>query len=155
MAQQFNGRNVFQKFDGQKATLYFNNDFGFGIGSMEVRLYETGTRTYAQYDGAGYVSYKKKGARTVRGMVFTYKPWMVALEGWGLPKFDNWRAPQKNGEVVTQRGKYSSCDERWEQMGDLFVADVQGQTGAKLLADFRYTKGFNPHDRFTPVAVQS
>lgn len=137
------------QFDGDKVTIYFTNDFGFGIGSLEARLYETGTKQYAQYANAAYCRYKKKGARTKRGMIASgYRPWLVILEGWGLPKFDNWQPPQDDGAVITQKGKFMGCDERWEMAGDIFVADVVGKTGAETVADYRHTHGFNAHDRF-------
>ena len=135
--------------DGQKVTIYVNNDMGFGLGTVEARLFKTGTKKYAQYDNAAYCQYKPKGARKMRGMVATYKPWLVVLEGWGLPKFNNWDPPKSGAGVETQSGKFSTCDDRWELSGDIFVADVVSQTGAKVVADYRYTHGFNTHDRYS------
>lgn len=137
------------RFNGKKVTIYFNTSAGFGLGTVEARLYETGTKKYAQYQNAPYAQYKPKGARKMRGMVVTYQPWMVILEGWGLPKFNNWQAPKDHGDgVTTQKGKFMGCDERWEMAGDIFIADVVGKTGAAVVADYRYTQGFSAHDSF-------
>lgn len=131
----------------RKATMYWQGELMPGVKKLEVHLVDVGTGKYAQYDNAPYCVFRPKRARKDRKLQLSSRPWLVVVEGWGHPDFDNWQAPQLGNVpgVVVREMKYSFCDERWDQDGDKFV-DALKAGGAQVVADYRHTQGFNPYN---------
>lgn len=129
-----------------KVTMYYQSEWLPGIKKIEVHLVDVGARKYAQYDNAPYCRYRPKRARKDRELQLAFQPWLVVVEGWGHPDFENWQAPRPGHVrgVVLQEMKYSMCDERWARDGDGFVEALKA-AGVRVVADFRHTQGFNSY----------
>ena len=129
----------------QKVTIY--SDGIFGMRKVEAKLVAHGTRKYAQYDNAPYVHFLPKRARKVRGIQGSYQPYILVLDGWGHPDLNNCKPAQQCGVsgLIAQAGKYSMCDPRWNTDADGKLDAYVAETNTAIVADYRHTKGFNPH----------
>ena len=119
----------------QKVTIYVTSEFFGSVQSREGYLIEHGTKKYAQYSNAPYVQYIPKGKRKIVGFVKGYKPYLLIVNGWNLPKsqgmFENSITNKDN--VTIKKSTYSCFDDRYKsdfdviinQYKHLFVADYR------------------------------
>lgn len=132
------------KLHTQASTIYYKG--GYGMAKIECRelLIETGP--YAQYEQAVFVTFIPKGSRKPRAFVQTYQPSLVALVGHGHLDPDDPMLPLREvGDGVSvSRGRYLSCDPRWNSDFDAKLATYLGARGIALVADFR---GHNASER--------
>jgi hypothetical protein len=118
-----------------RCTIYFRHDMGMGVTKVECRSAEWGEVSYAQYDNAVAVRFVPKGKQRTRGIVETFQPECIILDGWGHPdpdpKEDESTRREGNG-VSSVRCKYSSSDPRWmsalrtKLAGRAVLRDFQG-----------------------------
>lgn len=92
-----------------KATIYYQTDFGFGVSKREVKNLEIKEGKYAQYDKALHFRYVPKGKRKLRGFVKTDNDFVVVLEGWGHPEPTDGFAKEKESEtgITTQSSRHT------------------------------------------------
>lgn len=110
-----------------KVTIYLSSEFGMGHSAIEGHLLEHGTRKFAQYDDAPYVTFTPKRCRKKRTVQQSYKPSLLIVSGWG----------KITGLGTVSHGKYRSCDPRWQADFDAWV-DGQIASGAvEVVADYR------------------
>jgi hypothetical protein len=115
----------------------------FGVERIEAKLVAHGRKKYAQYDNAPFVKYVPKGKRTPKGIIGTFKPFILILSGHGHPSpASGMTAPEVSdtGFTVTQ-SRYSSFDPRYEVE---FNEMIDGYLASKpdcLIADYRHTSG--------------
>ena len=132
----------------EKVTVYVASEFGLGIKKIEATKLSIEVRPYAQYLTGIVVELLPKRMRRMRGFVQSYRPSLVVLEGWNHPDPDGMWDPstvKTDGDVTTQRARYSACDERWQTDFDAKI-DAYIANGATVLYDFRK---HNPNRRET------
>lgn len=118
----------------EKVTIYYGGIMG--ISSVEAKLVEHGTRKWAQYAAAPYATFIPKRARKARTIQQSRNPNLLIVKGWNQPKpdgiYDEATTEVRNG-FVCQRGRYASCDPRWQSDFDAMMAaqDVE------IIADYR------------------
>lgn len=132
-----------------KATLFTRHEMFGNIIKLEVKdlVIETGVK-YAQYDNAVKVTFVPKGKRSRRGMMLTYKPDLIVLEGWGHSiEPDGFMNPVGivEGPVTVTRSRYSSHDAGWQRDFEAKLNKYLAEKGLTIAADFR---GHNSHERF-------
>lgn len=123
-----------------KATMYVRSEFGMGVKKVEVTRLTVEVKPYAQYERGIHATFLPKRMRKLRGLTQAYGPSLVVLEGWGHPDPDGMWDPatlKSDGEVTTQRARYSACDPRWQSDFDAMLEGYVERSGAKVLYDFR------------------
>lgn len=135
----------------EKATVYYASMLG--VRKIEGRLVDFGTRKYAQYDNAPFVSIIPKRKRKARCVSGDYEPYILLLKGHGHPDLDVYEPaePSTTPGVMVRRAKYSACDPQWGRDADTKLDHYIETSGVEVLADYRSTKGFNSHNRFQGV----
>ncbi len=135
--------NGYCYFD-RKVTIYTKSGFG-DIVKWEARLREVETgRSYAQYNNAVKVSFTLKKKRKLTGMMLTYAPYMVIVDGWNNPEPEDMFAnfSESNGTTV-YKSKYACFDDRYCTDFDKIID--KGEGFGDIILDIRHTKGFNAH----------
>lgn len=136
------------KKDNNLVTIYSSGMLG--INKVEAKLVDHGTKKYAQYDNAPYVRFIPTRKRKVRGIQDGYKPYILILKGQGHPDLETWKpATEPTPGVIVREALYSMCDARWDTDADTKLDAYIAESGAEVIADYRHTKGFNSHDRFS------
>lgn len=130
-----------------KATIYTDSEFMGNIIKYEAReLLEHGTKRYAQYGNSPFVTWIPEGKRKPVGIVKSYQPTVLILEGVGHPEPDKMFADAPfTGNVLVQEAKYASFDEGWEKDFDAMVDKYIAENNVKVIADYRHTKGFSSY----------
>lgn len=97
-----------------KVTIFWKTEFFGNIASAEVTLIDHGTRPYAQYSAAPFVTFKKKGGRKAYGIQQTYKPFICIVEGWNLDvkPDDGYKTVSCENGVTVKKSTYMSFDDR-------------------------------------------
>lgn len=97
-----------------KATIFWKTEFFGNIASAEVTVIEHGTRKYAQYTNAPFVTFKKKGGRKAYGIQQTYKPFICIVPGWNLDigADDGYETVSSDNGVTVKKSRYMSFDDR-------------------------------------------
>lgn len=125
----------------KKVTIYTRSGLG-NITAIEAKLIDHGTTSYAQYDSVPFATFIPKRARKARTIRQGFRPDMVIVAGWNQPQPPSaFCAPEVQGPVTVSRGRYASCDPRWQSDFDTMLASTE----VEILADFR---GHNSHNRF-------
>lgn len=132
------------KQKANQITVYWPGSFFGSINKTEGTLIEHGTKEYAQYKNAPFVTMvpaKKRKPVVIRK---DYKPFILVLAGTGHPEpQDMFVAGESNGLGVTSRiSKYSSFDDRWETDFDQMIDKYIEEKKPVIVADYRHTKGF-------------
>ena len=124
----------------EKVTVYYQSENfgGFGIRAVECFLLEHGTRKYAQYANAPYVTFIPKGKRKARQILLTYQPYLVIVEGWGHPSVELFEKVSENSEVSVSKSRYSSFSPEWANDNDQLIKE----NNLKIVADYRHSSGF-------------
>lgn len=121
-----------------KGTLYLRGEFMGNIHKIEARdiMIETGVK-YAQYDNAIRVTWTPKGARRARGTVLTYRPFCVALDGWGHLDPDSMfgKATETETGVLVSHGRHSACSGGWQSDFLVQLAVYLETSGASIAYD--------------------
>lgn len=131
-----------------KATIYTDSEFMGNIMKHEAKeLIEHGTKKYAQYNKAPFVKWIPLGKRKPVGITKSgSSPMLLILEGVGHPNPESmWGEGKKVGDATVTEVKYASFDDRWEKDFDTMIDKYIAESGAKVIADYRHTKGFNSH----------
>jgi hypothetical protein len=68
----------------RRVTVYFMGGFGGSV-RAEASAFAHSVGPYAQHKSAVHYSLVRKGERRTRGLVQTYMPSLVVLDGWGHP----------------------------------------------------------------------
>lgn len=129
-----------------QVTIYSASEFMGNINRYEGTLIEHGAGPYAQYKNAPFVTFVPKKKRNAVKIRKGYKPFLLILEGTGHPE-----PPSMFGEAIVtlpvagemKESKYSSFDDRWETDFDAMIDKYIAESGTKVIADYRHTKGFN------------
>jgi hypothetical protein len=134
-------------FKAKKATLYYRGGFGATI-RQEVREVRVSRRPWAQYESAVICESLAPRKRKWNNTVHSYQPYLVVLEGWGHPDpASPWTNTQVGNGVITQQGRYSYCDERWDTDFDAELARyLEANPQVKVLGDYRHTQGCDTRD---------
>ncbi len=123
-----------------RVTIYRQSDMLGIIVKYEARSCDIVRRPYAQYSSAIQVRFVKKGGRTERGFVETYKPRLLVLEGWGHPEpaglFDGGKTTEFEGGSFSQ-AKHMAFDGGYAADFDSMIAKHIADTGAKVAFDAR------------------
>lgn len=133
------------KGKGIKVTVYTTGMFG--ISTREGWLTKTATEPWAQYRDVPFIHFRKKRARKVlcvRGAGF--RCYMLVVEGWGHPKFENFHEEEESGVpgIVIRTGKHTGCSNGWATDFDKFVNSRIESGDLEVVADYRY---HDTHDR--------
>lgn len=132
------------KNEKQKITIYKSGSFG--ISKIEANLVEIGKRDYAQYKDCVYIKYVRKGKRNPEGIILTYAPYMVVIEGHGHISPADPFGPVKvnqyeSGSVEVKQTRFSCFDERYKSEFDQVISEyIQDK---KVLIDVRNTINSN------------
>jgi hypothetical protein len=131
----------------QLVTIYRQSEFFGNFIKHEGKLIEHGSRPYAQYKNAPFVSFIPKGKRNPIKFVKTHNPMILVIEGHGHPTpeelFSVIVSKDANAKVST--AKYSSFDHRYNTDFDSFMDSYIEKSSAKVVADYRFTKGFSSY----------
>ncbi|CTQ45718.1 hypothetical protein [Roseibium aggregatum] len=134
---------------GIKATLITKG----GLGNVVVKhvwLLRHSREKWAQYNSAVKISYVRKGARKARGMVYSYAPYVILIDGWqDIPSQAIFGAskPGNTPNVTVSSARYSSFDEGWSRDFESAI-DL---SKFKVLADFRDINTYNAEEAYEPV----
>lgn len=142
----------------RNVTLYFHGETFGAIHKVEARAYHLQTGAYAQYANAVECFFVPRNARNPRGMVQTYKPSLLILDGWDHPDTLSMFEPERAGNtpgVTVRRSRFSAFAPEWRKIFDtmiaLHISGENGVPGAKVIADYR---GHNSHEvSAAPVAA--
>ena len=128
-------------------TLYYRGGLG-SIVKVEARSFGHTLRRYAQYPSAIAYRYVPKGKRAPRSGGQDYAPSLLVLEGHGHPDPDDAYLPAVKGSdgATSARGRYTSCDPRWQSDFDAKIDAYLASSGVKVVCDFR------KHDPMAPAA---
>ena len=129
-------------------TVYWTGEFFGSVIKKEGTLIEHGTRKYAQYNNAPFV--KMIPARKRNGVMIAkeYNPFILVLEGVGHPEPEGmWKSSQPVNGVTVTESRYSSFDDRWVTDFDKMIDAYVAENKVKVIADYRYTKGFSSHSK--------
>lgn len=128
----------------KQVTIYSDSEFGGCINKYEGKLIEFGTRPYAQYKKTPYVTFIPTRKRYPRQILKGYKPFILILDGVGHPQPPSaFNEPVIHGLVTVYKSKYLSFDERYDTDFDTMIDKYIVESGARVIADYRHTKGFN------------
>ena len=125
-------------FRAAKATIAYQGAFSYS--TMHVRDVECEAVEYAQYTNAVRVTFIKKGARKRTGMVLTYEPSMVIIDGHVEIDIPKTMGAEDASGCSMSRGM--SCDPMWAKEFDAALK----ASGHKVLKDYR---GHNAHSKFS------
>lgn len=67
-------------------TMYIAGEFFGNIQKLECKLVAHGTKKYAQYNNAPFVNFIPKGKRSLRGVIKSFQPYILILDGTGHPE---------------------------------------------------------------------
>jgi hypothetical protein len=127
------------KMNNEKVTIYLTGDFMGCPHAIESYLIEHGTTNYAQYNNVPYVHFKPKGKRNALRHCKGFHPFILILEGWGLPPPpDMFSAPEVQDGMTIRSGKYPCFDERYITDFNKFIDPLLKEH--KIIADYRYKK---------------
>lgn len=122
-------------------TVYMSG--AFGVTKYEGTLLEFGTRKYAQYEKAPFVTMVPKGKRKPIVIQKTYRPYIVILDGIGHPEMSEvFSVVSETKDMLVRTTRYSSFSEDWIKESDIAIDAYIEKVEAKVIADFRYTKAF-------------
>jgi hypothetical protein len=113
--------------------------------TSELRKIECRTLTievgpYAQHENGITVRFLQKGKRNERQFSQSYRADVVVLDGHGHMEPDGAFLPENisaTPSVVVQRGRYMSCDPRWQGDFDAKLAAYLDASKATVAADLR------------------
>lgn len=123
----------------RRVTVYVRGMMG-NIQRIEASAFSAEVGKCAQYSSAVHFAFIPKGKRNVRSSVETSRPSLLVLDGWGHPAPDSMFLPEEptaDPEVSIQRGRYRSCDSRWQSDFDTMIDAYVAQSGAKVVSDYR------------------
>jgi hypothetical protein len=122
-------------------TIYQTAGF-MGVQKYEGKLVDFGTKKYAQYDNAPFISYIPKGKRKAIGFIKTYQPYIVVIEGHNhLDTLDAFKAPVITPGLIVKQSKYLSFDERYKTDFDGLLTEYIKDK--KIIMDVRHTVNTN------------
>ena len=111
-----------------KTTLYLIGGMG-NVTRVECREVRVWNAPYAQHQDAIHLQFVPKGKRNPRGIVLTYQPWFVVVEGQDGPDTGGifGESTQEANGVSTAKSRYSSHDPRWVEYfeGRLEASDAR------------------------------
>lgn len=129
----------------EKVTIYKSSGMG-NIIAIESHLKEFGFAPYAQYPDALQLVHRMKRKRTTYRATFSPalgSPNVLVVKGWGQPAPQSmWGTSSTVGNVTVAKGRYSSCDDRWQ--GDFNkMIDQHIESGAvEVVVDTRGRDAF-------------
>ena len=131
----------------QLVTIYRQSESFGNFVKDEGKLIAHGTRPYAQYKNAPFVNFIPKGKRKEIKLSKTYNPMMLVLEGHGHPTPEDLFSVNfsKTAEAEVKKAAYVSFDDRYNTDFDSFIDSYIEKSNAKIVADYRFTKGFNSY----------
>jgi hypothetical protein len=116
----------------RRVTVYFLG--GLGYVKKEASAFGHQVSEYAQYEAAVRFAMVEKGHRKPVGVVQTYKPSLVVLDGWGHPDPDGAWTDSAHGEQVS---RHVGFDDAWsaefDAKLDAYIASGRG----KVVCDYR------------------
>jgi hypothetical protein len=131
----------------QMVTILTRSDFGIGVNKFEGSLIALGTKEFAQYNNAPFVSFvpkrKRKGVRILK----TYKPYLVVLDGLhpDLYPESGMVVTKEDDTVKISESKYLCFDERYDSDFDKILDAYLTIYKPNVLMDARSTKGYSPY----------
>jgi len=98
---------------GKKYTIAFMNDFGY-CSCVQVKLTGVEARSYAQYNDALHLKFRKPRQKKDRGVILYSRKSFVIYDGWVDVDQNMWGESQvsESSQSVVTRAKYMSCDIR-------------------------------------------
>lgn len=129
----------------EKVTIYKSSGMG-NIIAIESHLKEFGFAPYAQYPAALQLVHRMKRKRSTYRNTYSPalgSPNVLVVKGWGQPApASMWGSSSTDGNVTVSRGRYSSCDDRWQ--GDFNkMIDQHIESGAvEVVVDTRGREAF-------------
>jgi len=128
-------------------TIYYMGEFGMGLNKIEGKLKNFGTRKYAQYNSAPYVSFVAKRKRKTQSLQKSYKPYMVVIMGHGHPNpEDGMKLLSDDGTTTVSQYKHSSFSEEWDNEADQMLNTYFSDNSVDVICDYRHTQGFNSYN---------
>ena len=119
-----------------KATLYLRN-FILGYTKIEVREVRHWLGKHAQYEKAVHAEFIEKRKRKRVGIVETYQPSLVILDGWGHPALPSPFDSAGHNRHVASDAK------AWQKEFNEFLSQYLQESPVKVLADYR---GHDPEE---------
>ena len=98
---------------GERYTILFLNELGFGANSVQFTHEESKFRSYAQYTDALQLVMKPKGKRQLRQMWFYGNKEFVVWKDWVRLDTDFLGASTDEGPFTVRKSKYASFDKRY------------------------------------------
>ena len=119
-----------------KCTVYFKG--GLGIVAMRCTKVAVKSGRFAQYSDALFVTYRETRKRKDRTMTQTYAPSVLVVEGHDAPAPDDvWGSHEVTPTATISRGRYSSCDPRWQSDFDAMIDAAIAAGSVKVVFDGR------------------
>jgi hypothetical protein len=116
----------------RRVTVYFLG--GLGYVKKEASAFGHQVSEYAQYKNAVRFAMVEKGCRRASGVVQTYKPSLVVLDGWGHPDPDGAWSDVGATESV---GRHAGFATEWEtEFGTKIDAYIAAGKG-RVVCDYR------------------
>ena len=123
-------------FNKEKVTIYLTGGLGLNIVAYESYLLRSGRMDYAQYKKVPYVVFTPKGKRKPLRHLKGYNPFILVVNGWGLPSCPDGFITKEDNGFICKESKYLSHDER-------YIIDFNkwfSEQDFKILLDYRYNK---------------
>jgi len=118
----------------QKITIYYTSEFFGSVQSIEAHLIEHGKRKYAQYDNAPFVKFIPKGKRKIRMIQKSFKPYLLIVKNWNMPKPDDmYGKTEVKDNVIIRQSKYSCFDDKYKSDFDIIIDKYKND----FIADYR------------------
>jgi hypothetical protein len=120
----------------EKATIFFQGDFGFGFHRVPCRWIQWREGPYAQYRNAVHVRFVPKGKRSVRQLVHhgINQP-LVILSGWDVPDLTkpDFEFVKDDTKVRVMQSRHTAFSSEWEDEFDAGLRRWAGRGGRVLL----------------------
>jgi hypothetical protein len=134
----------------RKVTIYVGGEYTTAPHKIETAKLAVQVGKYAQYGQAIGIFYVPLGKRNLRVHIESYNPYCVILDGWGHPSGPSMMGPASAhetpyGSAAVSRSRYLAHDPRYETDFDAFLDGYIARSGARVLADFRHTKGYSSY----------
>ena len=119
-----------------KCTMYFKG--GLGIVAVRCTKVAVTSGKYAQYSDALFITYRETRKRKDRTMTQTSFPSVLVVEGHDTPEPDGiWGSHEVTPTATISRGRYSSCDPRWQGDFDKMIGAAIEAGAVKVIFDGR------------------
>ena len=117
-----------------KVTIYTTSEFFGSVVKYEGTLIEHGTKKYAQYEQAPFVTFIPKGKRKALSFVKAYNPYLIICQGWDCPEPGGmFGESHVKGDVIIKASKYASFDDQYKTDFN----ELLSRSNVDIIADYR------------------